>query len=266
MTNEELVEQLQAGDADSAEQILQNNQEYIYKLARRFSRDDVTIIDLVQEGNIAILDAAVSFQLEWGVQFLTYATPIIRKAMRGFMAMMSLPMVIPASRYSQLRRVNFLIAKFQMESASRSPQKMLQMICREMGVSERVARGLLRDFGTIYHQASEDNWWEQNIPCFDVDPAKVYERQLLAECIEGALDEVSPRERTLIQQHLGLGAQNDAGITFQELAVLLNFNGHSAAEKAYKKAVEALRQALYAGRYGEYVRARQAIASVMQML
>lgn len=42
-------------------------------------------------------------------------------------------------------------------------------------------------------------------------------------------------------------------MTFQELAVLLNYNGHSAAEKAYKRAVESLRRALYIGEYGKYV-------------
>lgn len=37
MTNEELVERVPGGDADSIEKLLQNNQEYLYKLARRLS-------------------------------------------------------------------------------------------------------------------------------------------------------------------------------------------------------------------------------------
>jgi hypothetical protein len=81
----------------------------------------------------------------------------------------------------------------------------------------------------------------------------VYEQELLSECIQTALDESAPRERILIQQYLGLGNSNGKGMTFQELAVLLNYNGHSAAEKAYKRAVESLRRALYIGEYGKYV-------------
>lgn len=62
------------------------NQEYLYKLARRLSNNPDVIEDLVQEGTIAILDAAGSYNFAQGVMFLTYATPFIRKAMRSFMA------------------------------------------------------------------------------------------------------------------------------------------------------------------------------------
>lgn len=89
---------------------------------------------------------------------------------------------------------------------------------------------------------------------------------MLAKCIQIALDELAPRERMLIQQYLGLDGTHNDGMTFQELAVLLNYNGHSAAEKAYTRAVESLRQALYAGEYGEYIRARQAITGAKRKM
>lgn len=75
------------------------------------------------------------------------------------------------------------------------------------------------------------------------------------------MEELSPRERNLIQYHLGVNVPDGVGMTFQELAALLNFNGHSAAEKAYLRAVQSLRQALYAGRHGAYMRAKKSIAS-----
>ena len=266
MTNEELVERIQSGDADCIEQLLQNNQEYLYKLARRFSRDAGAVEDLVQEGGIAILDAAGSYEPEYGALFLTYATPMIRKAMRDYMAGMSLPMAIPAARYSQLRRVNYLVAKFQAEGESHSLQDLLMMICRELGVSEKVARGLLWDYSTIYQTTILDEYWERNIPCFDVDPAKVYEQELLAECIQVALDELAPRERMLIGQHLGLEGSRCEGMTFRELAVMLNYNGHSAAEKAYLRAVDSVRRVFYAGRYGRFTRTKQVIITVQTTL
>lgn len=266
MTNEELIEHVRGGDADSIEKLLQNNQEYLYKLARRLSNNPDVIEDLVQEGSIAILNAAGSYDPTQVVMFLTYATPFIHKAMRSFMAKMSLPMAIPTTRYSQLRRVNFLIAKFQMEKESVSPQDLLLTICRKIDVSEKVARGLLRDFNTIFQEVALVEQWEQSVPCFEADPAKMYEQELLSECIQTALDESAPRERILIQQYLGFDGTHSDGMTFRELAVLLNYNGHSAAEKAYKRAVKSLRQALYAGEYGEYIRAKQAIKEAKREL
>lgn len=266
MTNEELVERIRGGDADSIEKLLKNNQEYLYKLARRLSNNPDVIEDLVQEGSIAILDAVASYEPERGTLFLTYVTPIIKKAMRNFMAKMSLPMAIPAARYSQLRKVNYLVAKFQMESENGSLQELLLMICQEMDVSEIVARGLMRDCSTILQEAVLDEQWEQSVPCLEAEPAKVYEQELLAKCIEIALAELAPREHMLIQQYLGFGNSNGKGMTFQELAVLLNYNGHSAAEKAYRRAVKSLRQALYDGEYVKHMWAKQSIARAKRKL
>lgn len=266
MTNEELVERARGGDADSIEKLLQTNREYLYKLARRVSNNPDVIEDLVQEGSIAILDAAGSYDPTQGVMFLTYATPFIHKAMRSFMAKMSLPMAIPTARYSQLRQMNFLVAKFQMEKENHSLRDLLMILCQEMDVSEKVAWGLLRDRSTIFQETTLGEQWDYTVPCFEADPAKVYEQGLLTECIQAAFDELAPRERVLIQQYLGLDGTHNDGMTFQKLAVLLNYNGHSAAEKAYKRAVKSLRQALYAGEYGEYIRARQAISEAKRKL
>lgn len=259
MTNEELMEFVCAGSEVAVEELLQNNREYFYKLARRLSRNPDTMEDLVQEGCIAILEAVSGFDPAQGVLFLTYATPFIRKAMREFMARMSLQMTVPAARYSQLRRVHYLVAKIQMVKENQSLESLLQLVCSEIRVSEKVALGMLRDYYTFYREVELDEQWEESISCLDADPAKVYEQELLVECIGDAMEQLSPREKILIQYHLGLNTPDGIGKTFQELAVLLNFNGHSAAEKAYLKAIKLLRQTLYAGEYGEYIRARRAI-------
>ena len=178
MTNEELVERVRSRDADSIEKLLQNNREYLYKLARRLSNNPDVIEDFVQEGSIAILDAAGSYEPAQGVMFLTYATPFILKAMRSFMAKMALPIAIPTTRYRQLRRVSFLVVKFQMEKEIHSLRDLLLMLCQEMDVSEKVARSLLRDYSTIFQETTLDEQWAYTVPCFEADPAKVYEQEL----------------------------------------------------------------------------------------
>ena len=47
MTNEELAEHVRDGDAGSIEKLIRNNQEYLYKLARRLSNNPDVIEDLV---------------------------------------------------------------------------------------------------------------------------------------------------------------------------------------------------------------------------
>ena len=47
---------------------------------------------------------------------------------------------------------------------------------------------------------------------------------------------LTPRELNLVRSYLGIGQPNEVGMTFQELAIYLNYNGPSGAEKAYKAA------------------------------
>ena len=48
-------------------------------------------------------------------------------------------------------------------------------------------------------------------------------------------------------------------MTFQELAIYLNYNGPSGAEKAYKAALRKLKKDLYGGAYGWWLSAQEAI-------
>ena len=58
--------------------------------------------------------------------------------------------------------------------------------------------------------------------------------------------------------YLGIG-QPEEGMTFQELAVRLNYNDPSGAEKAYKNALRKLKANLYSGAYGQWIAIRKVI-------
>ena len=48
---------------------------------------------------------------------------------------------------------------------------------------------------------------------------------------------LTPRELNLVRSCLGIGQPDEIGMTFQGLAIRLNYNGPSGAEKAYKAAL-----------------------------
>ena len=66
-----------------------------------------------------------------------------------------------------------------------------------------------------------------------------------------------PREQNIVRYHLGLGTPDGKGLTFAELAVYLNYNGPSSAEKAYKRAIQTLREHLWQGECGTWMRAKR---------
>ena len=67
-------------------------------------------------------------------------------------------------------------------------------------------------------------------------------RTLLMRRMEEVL---TPRELNLVRSYLGIGQPDEVGMTFQELAIRLNYNGPSGAEKAYKAAPRKLKRDLY---------------------
>ena len=70
---------------------------------------------------------------------------------------------------------------------------------------------------------------------------------------------LTPRELNLVRRYLGIGQPDEVGMTFQELAIRLNYNGPSGAEKAYKAALRKLKKDLYGGAYGRWLSAQKAI-------
>ena len=63
-------------------------------------------------------------------------------------------------------------------------------------------------------------------------------RTLLLQRMEEAL---APRELNLVCSYLGIGQPDDTGMAFQELAIRLNYNSPSGAEKACKTALRKLK-------------------------
>ena len=255
VTNEELALAFQQGDADAGEELLRNVEGLIRRQASKMCQDDSLLEDLLQEGRAAALAAAGDYDAERGVLFTTYALPRIRAAMVEYLAKTGQPVSMPVGRYLQLQRVGSLM------KSSAEEKDQLEAICQGLGVSMGVAQALWKDFFSFWNGAASLDEINQMGSDFTSDPAYVYEQRLLLKGIVIAVENLPARERNLILRYLGL---EGTALNFRELAILLNYNGPSSAEKAYHRAVEKLKSALWEGEYGQYRRARQIVERAMK--
>ncbi len=67
------------------------------------------------------------------------------------------------------------------------------------------------------------------------------------------------REQTLVRHYFGLGADTSGGMTLEELAVHLNYNGPSGAQKALDGAIRKLREHFDIGEWSGWREAKWAI-------
>lgn len=250
-SNEELALRIRDGDPHAAPLLLSQNEGYLTMLATSYCEQfsqDFLVDDLKQEGALALLDAATRFDLSHGTKLLTYATPAIETAMRDCAAQCSFSLSIPLDRYRQLRQVAFLYATRERDTET----DLLPAIQEKLTVSAKVAKRLLEEYRTVFHIESLGE------RVFDLgcggDPARAYDRFIRRTLLLQRMEEIlSPRELNLVRCYLGIGQPNEQGMTFQELAIQLNYNGPSGAEKAYKSAIRKLRKQLNGGAYGQWL-------------
>ena len=220
--NEKLALRVQAGDKNAAERLISQNQGYLTELARAYT-PWCELEDLKQEAALALLDAARRFDPAYGTKLLTYATPAIEAALSDYAARYAFPLSVPTSRGSQIRTVAHLRA----EAQNTSDAELVKVVCGELNVSAKVAGALIKEYRTLLMQRMEEV--------------------------------LTPRELNLVRSYLGIGQPDEIGMTFQELAIYLHYNGPSGAEKAYKAALRKLKRDLYGGAYGRWLSAQKGI-------
>ena len=251
--NEELALRIQAGDRQAAELLISQNEGYLTELALDHT-PWCELEDLKQEGAMALLNAAKRFDPSYGTKLLTYATPAIESAMMDYGSHGSLSLCIPPSRYHQLRKVAHICAKSEDESES----ALTHAVSEGLAVSPRVAAELLKEYRTLFHV------WPLGDNVFSIscggDPARAYDRYMRRTLLLQLMEEVlKPRELNLVCHHLGIGQPNGERMTFQNLAIRLNYNGPSGAEKAYKSALLKLTENLHSSAYGQWLSIQRAI-------
>ena len=257
LSNEELALRIQDGDVQAAPLLLSQNEGYLTMLATSYCEQfsqDFLVDDLKQEGALALLDAARRFDPSYGTKLLTYATSAIETAMRDCAAQGSFSLSLPLDRYYQLRQVAFLCATHEQNTGI----DLLATIQEKLAVSAKVAKRLMEEYRTVFQIESLGE------RVFDLgyggDPARAYDHFMRRTLLLQRMEEVlTPRELNLVRCYLGIGQPNEQGMTFQELAIRLNYNGPSGAEKAYKSAIRKLRKRLNGGTYGQWTSIQKAI-------
>jgi RNA polymerase primary sigma factor len=101
-----LARRIQAGDEQACQELAEANLRLVVKLARKFRHPDLTLADLVQEGNLGLMEAVKKFDPDKGCRFSTYACWWIRQAITRAIANKGRTIRLPV-------HINELLSKYR---------------------------------------------------------------------------------------------------------------------------------------------------------
>jgi RNA polymerase primary sigma factor len=205
----ELARRKDAGDEAAKRRLIESNLRLVMSITRNYTRADVPLLDLIQEGNLGLIRAVEKFDYRMGFKLSTYATWWIRQAVTRAIADQGRTIRLPVHVVDQVRRV-MRARRVLTQKLNRDP--LPEEIAKESGFELKRVQELLDlvedpvsletpvgDGDSIYSDMLEDVNSEQ--------PDVVLADLLRSVELQGALDKLSERMRHVLELRFGLSGK-----------------------------------------------------------
>jgi RNA polymerase primary sigma factor len=150
----ELSKRIQSGDAYARRKLIEANLKLVVKIAKAFKNTDVTLIDLIQEGNLGLMKAADKFDYRKNVRFSTYASWWIKQSIVRALSNKRRAIRLPHRKEEKLRKINKAMSTLS-QKYMRKPE--LTEIAKEVGMQEKEVLTILNITDPIISLDSENN-------------------------------------------------------------------------------------------------------------
>jgi RNA polymerase primary sigma factor len=204
----ELGARVQNGDEDAFRKLIEANLRFVVAMAKKYARSGYPLHELINEGNLGLIEAVSRFDPSRGVRFITYASWWIRQAILAAIAHHGQVFRIPPKLKHELYRFESKVAHLTQELGHRPT---VDEISKELGMNEQDVRDMIEGtptevsldtpIGEGAEMRIEDLIEDQSVtPVDEVLIAQSFEEQL-----KSLLSQLDEKERFIIERRFGLG-------------------------------------------------------------
>ena len=242
----QLAERIAHGDMLAQQQLVETNLRLVVNIAKRYANQGLSLLDLIQEGNIGLMRAAQKFDYKRGFRFSTYATWWIRQAISRAIAEHSRTIHVPVHVVEIIYKIKRIARRIYQEDGI---EALPEQIAAEMGLpKERVVELLNVSDQPISLDApvADDEQYHLADTIEDVTtvtPVDQVTHSMQRTFIEQSMRVLNERERTILEMRYGL--KDGRSHTLDEVSAFYKLT----RERIRQIEVKALRKMRYPERY-----------------